>query len=356
MTKSSVASGSNWNGHRGGAGDGISSVIRGVGVYHPEQIVTTEEVEVRAGFDKFGIRKGMVRLFTGVEERRYARNDEQPSDLAAAAGADALQRAGIKPDEIDVIIFCAITNDFLEPAIANRVQEKLGARNAHCFDIKNACNAFMNGIDLADSLIKAGKARCVLVTSGEVLSRLLKFNCRTREDVERRSTSYSAADGGGAFVICGEHGTDKGIRRTAFRSFGELWNNNVNWGGGTMFPHDPDKFYFVGDTKELIAKAFDVVPALFMETLWQAGWPIDSINMTIGAQVATYLTKEMMKRVGVPMDNTVTILPTLGNTGAAGIPMATNEALQQGKIRDGDRVVLFGAGNGLSVGCICVQW
>ncbi len=325
-------------------------------MYVPDRVVSSEEVEVLAGFDKFGIRKGMVKLFTGVEERRYARDDQQPSDMASAAAEEAIKHAGIHPKDIDVVIFCAITNDFLEPAIANIVQERIGAENAQCFDVKNACNAFMNGLDLADSFIKASKARCVLVTSGEVLSRLLKFNCTTREDVERRSTSFSVGDGGGAFVVCAEPQSEKGIQKTAFRTYGTLWNNNVNWGGGTMYPHDPDKFYFVGDTKELVAESYKVVPELFKQTLAEVGWTVDSISVTVGAQVAMYLTKEMTKRIGIPLEKTVTVLPKLGNTGASGIPMATYQALRHGKIQDGDRVVLFGAGNGLSVGCICVQW
>ena len=335
---------------------GIVSVVKGVGKYVPEQKLTSEEIEVKAGFDKFGIRKGMIKLFTGVEERYYAADGQQPSDMAAAAGKKAIDEAGIKPEDIDIIIFCAITNDFLEPAIANLVQERLGAKNAQCFDVKNACNAFMNGLDIADSFIKTSKAKCVLVTSGEVISPLLKFNCDSKEEVERRSTSFSTGDGGGAFVLCAEKDQGRGIRKTAFKSFGELWNNNVNWGGGTMYPHEPDKFYFVGDTKNLVAKGLEAMPLLINETIGELGWTPNSISLLVGAQVAVYITKEMSKRFGIPLDKNVTILPEYGNTGAAGIPMATCEALENGKISSGDQIVFYGAGNGLSIGCICIQW
>ncbi|MGD8401906.1 MAG: ketoacyl-ACP synthase III [Bacillota bacterium] len=333
-----------------------NAVINGVGAYLPKNALTSEAVEDLAGFKKFGIRNGMVKLFTGVETRRYADRDEQPSDIAFQAGAAALKTAEICPADIDVIIFCAITNDFLEPAIAHLVQQRIGAKNAQCFDVKNACNAFMNGLDIADSMIKAAKAECVLVVSGEVPSRLLKFNCESKEEVLRRNTSYSAGDGGGAFVLCAAATAKRGIVKTAFKSFGELWKNNVNWGGGVMYPHEPEKFYFVGDTKELVAKSFEVAPAFFKETIAQAGWETAEVDFFIGAQVAKYITSEMTKRIGIPWEKTITVLPQYGNTGAAGIPIAASEALAQGRIKAGDKVVLFGAGNGLSLGCLCVKW
>jgi 3-oxoacyl-[acyl-carrier-protein] synthase-3 len=332
------------------------TVIKGVGAYLPKNVFTSETIEDRAGFKKFGIRNGMVKLFTGVETRHYADHDEQPSDIAFRAGAAAIEAAGIQPGDIEVIIFCAITNDFLEPAIAHLVQQRIGAENAHCFDVKNACNAFMNGLDIADSMIKVGKAECVLVVSGEVPSRLLKFDCESKEEVLRRNTSYSAGDGGGAFVLCADDTGERGIVRTAFKSYGELWNNNVNWGGGVMYPHEPEKFYFVGDTKELVAKSFEVAPAFFKETIAGAGWETAEIDFFIGAQVAKYITTEMSKRIGIPWEKTITVLPQYGNTGAAGIPIAASEAIAQGRIKAGDKVVLFGAGNGLSLGCLCVEW
>jgi len=333
-----------------------SSVIKGLGVYLPKNVYTSEEIEDLAGFKKFGIRNGMIKLFTGVEERRYADKNEQPSDIASKASLEAIKDAGIHPNDIDVIIFCAITTDFIEPAIANIIQYKIKAKNAHCLDVKNACNAFMNGIDIADSLIKSSKAKCVLVASGEVPSRLLKFNCESRKEIEKRNTSYSAGDGGGAFIICAGDDEERGIKKTAFKSFGELWNNNVNWGGGVMYPHEPDKFYFVGDTKELLIKSFKVVPKFFKNTINEIGWKKSDISFTVGAQVAKYIITEMSKKIGIPLNKTISVLSKYGNTGAAGIPIAVHKAVKQESIKIGDKVVLFGAGNGLSVGCICIVW
>lgn len=332
------------------------ATIKGVGAYLPENVFTSEEIEDLAGFKKFGIRNGMIKLFTGVERRRYADKNEQPSDLATRASLEAIEKAGIHPEDIDVILFCAITNDFLEPAIANIVQHRIGAKNVQCFDVKNACNAFMNGLDIADSFIASSKAECVLVTSGEVPSRLLKFNCESKEEVLRRNTSYSAGDGGGAFIVCATDDGEHGILKTAFKSFGELWNHNVNWGGGVMYPHESEKFYFVGDTKELVTKSFEVVPGFFKDTIHKVGWKTNDVSFYIGAQVAKYITDEMSRRIEIPKEKTLTILSKYGNTGAAGIPIATYEAIEQGCIKVGDNIVLFGAGNGLSIGCLCVKW
>ena len=146
----------------------MRTFIKGMGMYLPEKTYESEEIEEMAGFSRLGVKKGLVRMLTGCERRHYAAETEWCSDVAAKARAEAVRDAGLASDDIDAVIFGAITRDFAEPGTVNRVIDILGISDCYGFDIFNACNAFIGGVDLADSLIKTGKAGNVLVVCGEI--------------------------------------------------------------------------------------------------------------------------------------------------------------------------------------------
>src|SRR5213594_4926931 len=160
----------------------VSTVrITGVGVELPADVVTTAEVEERAGLrERFGLEPGWLEHVTGVQTRRWASPEVQPSELATAAGRKALARAGLDPLEVDTLVFAGITRDCLEPATANLVADAVGARHARVFDLVNACNSLIDAIDVGDSLIRTGKARRVLVTTGERASWSINWKPRTK--------------------------------------------------------------------------------------------------------------------------------------------------------------------------------
>ena len=238
----------------------MNSRIAGMGMYLPEKVYTSEEIEEMAGYSKFGIKNGLIRMLTGCERRHYAAENEHCSDIAAKAGLNALKHAGIEPADIDAVLFCSITQDFAEPATVNVVMDKMNIRNAYSFDIKNACNAFMSGVDTADSLIASGKAENVLVVAGEALSRWTKFNYDSKEELLQRGTAaLSVGDGGGAYVLTkAKEGSQRGIVTSLFRTVPEMWNNNVIWGGGVIYPADQSRMYIPGTTKKLIDMHQDV--------------------------------------------------------------------------------------------------
>ncbi|MDP4177189.1 MAG: ketoacyl-ACP synthase III [Bacillota bacterium] len=334
----------------------ISTVIKGMGMYLPERIVSSAEVEERVGFKKFGVRGGMIELFTGVAERRYANDNEQPSDLAAFAGKEAMQNAGIDPKDIDMVIFAAVTQDFAEPAVANVVQAKVGASNAFCYDVKNACNSFISALDIADSYIRSGKVKNVLITAGEVFSRMIKLDYNSKEEMLKRNGTFSTGDGGAAFVVSAEENSNRGIIKTKFLTYADYWMHNVVWGGGTLYPRDMEKFYLGGDTNELVKLQFEVGIDFYNKFLKDIDWGIDSISFSVGSQVAKYLTNEIVKRMGIATNKTISILPKYGNIGAASIPVSTYEAEKDGKFKHGDRVFFFSAATGYNVGCAAVNW
>ena len=173
--------------------------LAGVGKALPEKVVTSEEMEAMMGFDELGIRKGMAKILSGVAERRLAADGVQSSDLAIEASENALAMAGKKPEDIDLVIFSALTQDVAEPATANIVMDALDIRNAKSFDIKNACNAFVCAIEIASMYIKNGDVKNVLITSGEVLSRFVRMDLLSDPSkLKDVNATFSVGDGGGA--------------------------------------------------------------------------------------------------------------------------------------------------------------
>src|SRR5882724_5343719 len=191
--------------------------IAGVGAEIPSTVITTAEVEERAG----------------IRERRWARPEVQPSELATLAGRKALEDARVDPLEIDTLVFTGITRDCLEPATANLVAEALGTRNARVFDLINACNSLIDGVDVADALIRSGKARRVLLATGERASLSINWQARTVEEMLGSVAALVVGDGGGALVVEASDDPRRGFRAREFRSDATQWRHAI---GGRFRP------------------------------------------------------------------------------------------------------------------------
>ena len=333
------------------------SYIRGMGMYVPETTYTSIEIEERAGYDKFGIKKGLVKMLTGCESRHYVKDGEHSSDLAANAGRNALEDAGIEPSDIDAVLFCSITQDFAEPATVNVVMDKLDIRNAYSFDIKNACNAFISGLDVADSLIKSGKAENVLVVSGEALSRWTKFDYDDRDELlQRAPAALSVGDGGGAFVVskATENEEGRGIVNSRFHTMPEVWNNNVIWGGGVVYPKDASLLYIPGTTKALIDMHQDVSRNYIPPVMKKSGWDKHDIDCVLVSQVAKWITKNIRNIIGVEKEIMPEIVETMGNIGAANIPIMACEARRMGILKERSKTLILGGAVGANMGVMSV--
>nr|WP_034908786.1 3-oxoacyl-[acyl-carrier-protein] synthase III C-terminal domain-containing protein [[Eubacterium] cellulosolvens] len=333
------------------------SFIRGMGMYLPEKTYSSIEIEERAGYDKFGIKKGLVKMLTGCASRHYVSEGEHSSDLAANAGRMALADAGLESSDIDAVLFCSITQDFAEPATVNVVMDKLDIRNAYSFDIKNACNAFISGLDVADSLIKSGKAENVLVVSGEALSRWTKFDYDNKEELlQRAPAALSVGDGGGAFVVSRvvDGGEGRGIVNSRFHTIPEVWNNNVIWGGGVVYPKDASLLYIPGTTKALIDMHQDVSRNYIPPVMKKSGWEKKDIDCVLVSQVAKWITKNIRNIIGVEKDIMPEIVETMGNMGAANIPVMACEARRLGILKERSKTLLLGGAVGANMGVMSV--
>jgi 3-oxoacyl-(acyl-carrier-protein) synthase III len=318
----------------------------------PEREITSEELETMMDFEKFGIRKGMSKLLSGVSKRGFAADNEDSSDYAVRAGKMALDLANMDPTDIDLLLFCSITSDFMEPATAMKVREDLGCQNANCYDIKNACNAFLTGLEIANMYIETRRAENILLVSGEILSRYLKLHYDTVEEIENANATFSLGDAGGAIVVTAkEVKSDADRMKSIFKSSSEFWNDGILWGDGTRYAHQPEMGYFQNETKQMIKTNFARATKFYANAMREFEISIDDVALFIPHQITKYLTLKSCEILGLPLERTVDLIGNHGNIGCASIPLAIAQNLESGKIQigKGQQIVIFGFGNGVSM-------
>ena len=332
----------------------LKAAVAGVGSYLPGLTVTTEDIN-RKIYDAttYTVTNGLIERLTGVKTRHYRADDEQSSDLAVKAAARALDHAGMASDEIDLLIFAACTQDLTEPATANIVQEKLAATNAQVLDVKNACNSFLNALDVADSHMRAGKARTAVIAVGETLSLGIDWNIRSDDDLRSRIGSLTLGDAGAAVVLRAvpeEEGS--GILTTVFRSYGEKWRLATVLGGGSMYRFGDEYSYFRCQSQGLREAAFELIPGIVTDVLDSVGWKPQDVDVCCGHQVTKDMIFGLSERFGMPTECQIVTVTDCGNTAAASIPLCLARAHEQGKFTRGAKVLLVGGAAGFSVGVV----
>ena len=336
----------------------MRSAIVSVGSALPDQTIAAADIAKRiyeaTGFE---MGNGLVERITGVRTRRYRADDEQSSDFASRAGQQALERAELPADQLDLVIFSACTQDITEPATANIVQEKIGAVNAQVMDVKNACNSFLNGLDVADSHIRAGKSKRALVVSGETLSLGIDWNVQNFDDLKTRIAGLTLGDAGAAALLQAvpeEQG--RGILATRFRSYGDKWRLATVLGGGSMYQMDDRYACFRSESRNLRDAAYSFIPEAVEEVLGKIGWKASEVDLVCGHQVTEELVYGLSERCGLPAESNSVTIKDFGNTAAASIPLCLARAYDDGRIEQGTRILLVGGAAGFSVGVIPLIW
>lgn len=295
----------------------------------------------------------MSKLLSGVSQRRFAADDEDASDYAVRAAKKALASANLQAEDIDLVLFCSISFDFMEPATAMKVREDLGCCNANCYDIKNACNAFLTGLEVANMYIESGRAKNILLTSGEVMSRYLKMDYENPEEIANANATFSLGDAGGAIVVTAvESDREEDRMKNEFRTCSEYWHDGVLWGSGTHYAHDPSKVFFQNESKEMIKTNFARAMEYYKEMLEKYNVDYDNVELFIPHQITKYLTQKSIEILGLPKDRTVNLVSNCGNIGCSSIPLAIARSIEEGKLIIGSnkQIVIFGFGNGISMG------
>ena len=321
--------------------------IAGTGSAVPEMIRTNFDLEKMVETtDEW------ITTRTGIRERRIAADGEYTSTFATRAAQQALEMAGVSAEEIDLIILATITADFPFPATACLVQNNLGAKNAAAFDVSAACSGFVYGLSLADNAIRSGTARKALVIGAEVLSRII--------DWTDRNTCLLFGDGAGAVVVEACEG-DHGILSTHLHSDGSYWELLYQPGCGNRNPAvlktlDERKIFLMMQGNEVFKLAVRAMEDAALQALEKNGFTPSDISIFIPHQANRRIIDAIGKRLGLGDDKVYVNLDRYGNTSAASIPLALDEANRAGRIHHGDIVLFDAFGGGLTWGSALVRW
>jgi 3-oxoacyl-[acyl-carrier-protein] synthase-3 len=323
----------------------IRSIIRGCGGYLPQKLVTNDELARRMDTSDAWIRER-----TGIVQRHIAADGELTSDLGAAAAKQALVRSGIALSAIDLVICATSTPDRTFPATAATIQAKLGLRpGGAAFDVQAVCTGFIYAMTVADSMLKCGDHRHALVIGAETFSRIL--------DWEDRSTSVLFGDGAGALVLEAQmqKGTpaDRGVLLTRLHADGRYADELYVDGG-------PSSTGTVGhlrmNGREVFRHAVTNISDVIQETLVDMGMTVDEIDWFVPHQANKRILDGTGKKIGIPQDRIVVTVDRHANTSAASIPLALNTALEDGRIKEGNLVLMEAMGGGFTWGSVLARW
>jgi len=326
----------------------LRSRITGVGSYLPRKVLYNKDLQKMVDTsDEWIVER------TGIRERRIVVDSEAASDLGVRASKKALLSAGVGPEDIDTIITATISGDMPMPSTAAIIQGRLGAKNASAFDINAACSGFIFGLAVADAFIRSMMSRRVLLIGVEVNSRFVDWN--------DRSSCVLFGDGAGAVVIEPTRSKKRGILSTHLQSDGRLWHLIYIPGGGSKHPAsrssvDEGMHFIKMKGNETFKIAVRTLEAVAIKTLKENGIKASDISLLIPHQANMRIIKAMAERLNIPMDNIVINLDRYGNTSSASIPIALDEAVKGGRIKDGDYILLVAFGSGLTWASALMRW
>lgn len=289
---------------------------------------------------------------TGIKQRHKAAENEYTSQFGVLAAQRALESAGIDAKEVDIVLCATTTPDQIMPSTGALIQAQLGAVNAAGMDIFAACSGFLYGLTMVESMIRTGQIRCALVIGAEVLTKYV--------DYTDRSTCVIFGDGAGAAVIA-PVGEKKGILATKIRSDGRYEEQLYAPGGGTKLGTsyktiDDRMHFFKMKGNELFKVAVRSMADISAETLENAGYTIADVDLVVPHQANQRITDAVASRLGIPEEKVYSNIAEHGNTSSASIPIALDECLQTGKIKDGDLVLLTAFGGGATWGSTLIRF
>jgi len=320
--------------------------IVGTGIYLPEKVMTNRDLEkIVDTSDEW------IYTRTGMHERRIARDDEYTSDLAANAGRAALADAGVSPEEVDLLIVATLSPDAFFPSTACYVQDKIAAKNAYCYDLGAACSGSLFALETAKNQIATGAVETALVIGAEKMSTFLNW--------KDRNTCVLFGDGAGAFVLKAT-GAERGIMDGVFGSDGSLAHLLSTPGGGTRHPMTHDMLdeglqYLQMEGREVYKHAVTGMKKSVLDVLEKHNLSSDDIACFIAHQANARIIEAIGKRLKVE-DRMFMNVEKYANTSAAALPIAVHEAVQAGKVKKGDLMLLVAFGGGFTWGANIVEW
>lgn len=325
----------------------INAGIIGMGHAYPEGILTNADLEkIVETTDEW------ITTRTGIKQRHKAAKNEYTSMFGTAAAKMALERAGLRPEDIDIIVCATTTPDQIMPSTGALIQAQLGAVNAAGMDIFAACSGFLYGVTMVESMIRTGQIKYALVIGAEVLTKYV--------DYTDRGTCVIFGDGAGAAVI-GPVPEGKGILATKIKSDGRYEEQLYAPGGGTKLGTTHETIeggmhFFKMKGNELFKVAVRSMADISAEMLEKAGYTVEDVDLVIPHQANQRITDAVASRLGVPEEKVYSNIAYHGNTSSASIPIAMDECIEAGRIKEGSLVLLTAFGGGVTWGATVIRF
>jgi 3-oxoacyl-[acyl-carrier-protein] synthase-3 len=323
-----------------GQANGVAVSVTGLGCYVPDKVLTNADLAKLVDTSDEWITER-----TGIKERRIAEPEQAMSDLALPAARQALERAGVDPEELDLVIVATVTPDMMFPTTSALLADALGARDAAAYDLLAGCTGFMYAVAQAYGMLAGGLSRKALVVGGDVLSKIL--------DWSDRSTLVLFGDGAGAVVM-------ERVDRGGFLGF-ELGADGGGgrhlWlpGSGSRHFEDPQSFVKMNGP-EVFKFATRVMVSSAEKILAECGKTIDDVDVYVPHQANLRIIDHAARRLGVPKERVVVNVDRYGNTSSGSIPLALADAAADGRLRPGQLVLMTGMGAGLTWGSALMEW
>jgi 3-oxoacyl-[acyl-carrier-protein] synthase III len=321
--------------------------IIGMGHAYPEGILTNADLEkIVETSDEW------ITTRTGIKQRHKAAENEYTSQFGTAAAKQAIERAGIDVTEVDLIVCATTTPDQIMPSTGALIQAQIGAVNAAGMDVFAACSGFLYGLTMVESMIRTGQIKYALVIGAEVLTKYV--------DYTDRGTCVIFGDGAGAAVL-GPVPEGKGILATKIKSDGRYEEQLYAPGGGTKLgtTHetiDNRLHFFKMKGNELFKVAVRSMADISAEMVAKAGYTVDDVDLVIPHQANQRITDAVASRLGVPDEKVYSNIAEHGNTSSASIPIAIDECIESGKIKEGSLVLLTAFGGGVTWGGTLIRF
>jgi 3-oxoacyl-[acyl-carrier-protein] synthase III len=321
--------------------------ISGLGSCLPDKILSNADLEKIVDTND-----EWIETRTGIRERRIVDEDTALSDICVVAAQRALEDAGVHAEDIDLILVATITPDFVFPSTACILQDKLGAKKAAALDIEAGCSGFLYGLAVGSQFIATGMYNKVLVIGGETLSKIL--------DMTDRGTCILFGDGAGAAVLSPvEDGN--GFLSFVLGAQGQGGENLCMPAGGSRNPASEetvkDRQHFIKMSgNEVFKFAVRIMGEAAVQSLEKAGLSTKDVDVLIPHQANIRIIDAAMKRLDLDRDKVIVNLDKYGNMSAASIPVALDEAVKEGRIKNGDTIVMVGFGAGLTWGACAMKW
>lgn len=325
-----------------------SVIISGTGAYLPKRIVTNGDMaRIVDTSDEW------IRTRTGIGERRYADESETTSHMATQAAERALQAAGTRADEIDLLIVATMTPDMPFPSTACLVQSQLGLGHITAFDIQAACSGYIYALNTATNLLRSGAYKKALIIGAEKMSSILDF--------EDRTTCVLFGDGASAAVLECSEAEKVGVLGSLTGSDGSNPKLLYQPAGGSAHPASTEtllarQHFIKMNGKEIFKQAVRVMGQVSADVLACHGYTSDQVDLLIPHQANMRIIDSLAKRMGLPIERFHNNLESYGNTSAASIGIALHEAHEAGRIQPGNLILLVGFGAGLTWGSTLIKW